>query len=217
MALEAKVRKQAQRRAKDAPAPVVRPDAVAETAAEHALVAETERNMKVMRKTLSQLGSVDAFELVYNGASFAQTVENIFTLSFLVKDGLVRLSKGQRGGVVAQLASRPEPADFASRSAEVMQFVLRLGVADWDAARERMPLEPRIPHRARITEHAGGATQATQAAATQGADAGEDDEDDDAPIATKRGKGKKRVAREESEEEEDGEDDEPIKPKSKRR
>ena len=225
------MRKVAQRRAKDPVAPMVRPDEVEDAAAgQQSMVAENARNLKVMRKVLQQLGVVDAMELVYNGASFAQTVENMFTLSFMVHGGLVMLTKGAGGNAVhAQLTERPTDAEFAARVAEASQFMLRFTYSDWDAAREHMPKEPRIPNREDINEQQKQyASQAAAAAAAAGAAADEEDEEAAAAPAAERGASKrkakapkqrgKRVAFEDEEDAEpDGDDDEEVMPAAKKR
>ena len=229
------MRKVAQRRAKDPVAPMVRPDEVEDAAAgQQSMVAENARNLKVMRKVLQQLGVVDAMELVYNGASFAQTVENMFTLSFMVHGGLVKLTKGAGGNAVhAQLTERPTDAEFAARVAEASQFMLRFTYSDWDAAREHMPKEPRIPNREDINEQQKQyASQAAAAAAAAAAGAAADEEDEEAAAApaAERGASKrkakapkqrgKRVAFEEEEEEDaepDCDDDEEVMPAAKKR
>jgi hypothetical protein len=49
---------------------------------------ETDRNMNVMWKVLEECGRpVPMTDLVLNPKDFAQTVENMFTLSFLVSPG----------------------------------------------------------------------------------------------------------------------------------
>ena len=168
ISVEPKARKATQRAAKtkDPVAPVVRPEEVEDAGAQtHSMVAETERNIKVMRRALTKLGVVDAMELVYNGESFAQTVENLFTLSFMVKDGLVKLTRGARGeSVQAQLVERPTAGDFASRAAEASQFMLRFTFADWQAAQARMPREPRISTRPNIQEQQRNAAAAAAVA-----------------------------------------------------
>lgn len=156
LSVDAKERKAAVRRAKDAAAPAVRPEEVGAggggiggTAAGAAQ--ETDRNIKAMSRALRSLpGPVDAFAFVYNGRCFAQTVENVFTLSFLVKDGLARLTRppgGGGGGVLVSASARPSSEEFSRGEAQLLQFVLRLDAADWAAAAGRMPPQPYIAHR----------------------------------------------------------------------
>ena len=46
---------------------------------------------------------IDYFELVINPQSYGHTIENIFHLAFLVKDGLVRIELSENGLPVVQL------------------------------------------------------------------------------------------------------------------
>jgi hypothetical protein len=174
------------------------------------MVAETERNIKVMRRALTKLGVVDAMELVFNGESFAQTVENLFTLSFMVKDGLVKLTRGARGeSVQAQLVERPTAADFASRAAEASQFMLRFTYADWQAAAARMPQEPRISTRPNIQEQQRNAAAAAAAAVAEPEEGAHGGARSKAPRPSAK---RTRFQGEEEELEEDAEDeeDEPV-------
>lgn len=52
--------------------------------ASHPPSQETDRNMEEMWRALQDGGRCPVAELVCNHRSFAQTVENMFTLSFLV-------------------------------------------------------------------------------------------------------------------------------------
>lgn len=232
-----KERKAAQRRPRDEKAPLARPDEVDDAVETGTAQAETERAMKAMRRVLrAHPGGVDALALCYNGGCFAQTVENLFTLSFLVKDGRVELKRapGDRGVLVTLAADQPVAEDFRSGKAAAMQFVFRLDVADWEAARGRMPQQPLMPHREPHAEtQAMQAPRQTQPRAPglpagrekRAAGAADDTTPDDVAVGKKstgaRKGGKKRRAGSDDEEEE-GDDDEPdeeeeIMPVSKRR
>ena len=219
-----KERKAAQRRPRDEKAPQARPDALDDALETGTAQAETERAIKAMRRVLrAHPGGVDAFTLCYNGGCFAQTVENLFTLSFLVKDGRVELKRGpgDRGVLVTMADEQPVAEDFRSGRAAAMQFVFRLDVADWEAARPRMPKQPLMPHREPHSE-AQAAKHPRAPALPSGreeraAGAADDTTPDDILAGNKSSGGRKaapraggkkrRAASEEAEEEEDDDDD----------
>lgn len=110
---------------------------------------ETDKNMEHMWKILSQQPESTAYmiELCLNYQSFAQTIENIFTLSFLVRDGRVALSNSPRGIVVTKAkAGQQDEQSQKKEDKERVQFVMALSMGEWqewknlvDASKTLMP------------------------------------------------------------------------------
>ncbi|KAL0461014.1 UNVERIFIED_CONTAM: Non-structural maintenance of chromosomes element 4B [Sesamum latifolium] len=65
------------------------------------VVSGTETNLFVMFEVLKKQKQVKVENLMLNRNSFAQTIENLFALSFLVKDGRVRIDLDETGSQVA--------------------------------------------------------------------------------------------------------------------
>ncbi|KAF8061152.1 NSE4A [Scenedesmus sp. PABB004] len=142
----------AQRRARQAVAARVEPiEAPLEQEGE---TQETDRWVEAMRAVTAAHPRARLAALVVNHSSFSQSVENLFALSFLVKDGWVRLEADGAQGLMAVRVARAahgaarrgadEPGGGAAR-----QFVFGLDAAAWRLMCAAVaPREALMPHRA---------------------------------------------------------------------
>lgn len=90
---------------------------------------ETTKNVIQICNLLEQKGRVNFFEFVINPKSFGQTVENIFYLSFLIRDGKVLLDE-EDGELMLERTDPPNEEDY-SHGITKKQLIMELDVETW--------------------------------------------------------------------------------------
>jgi hypothetical protein len=109
---------------------------------------DTDKNMTIMFNILGKKKRVQLENLVLNRRSFAQTVENLFALSFLAKDGRVEIIVDKSGSHFAMPRNAPDANVVMSGEVIYNHFVFRLDFKDWKLMSEMVPLgEELMPHR----------------------------------------------------------------------
>ncbi|KAL3533922.1 hypothetical protein ACH5RR_007443 [Cinchona calisaya] len=129
MNTEIKQRKPVIHRKRARPTESARPEDLDEVDTEEKT--DTDKNMATMFDILRRKRRVRLENLILNKKSFAQTVENLFALSFLVKDGRAEITLDEKGAHL--VAPRNAAAASAVHSGEVSysHFVLRFDFRDW--------------------------------------------------------------------------------------
>lgn len=100
---------------------------------------ETDRNMEEMWRTLGRQPESIArlVDLVLNYKSYAQSLENLFTLSFLVRDARVELKECEERGILVvkkeiKKGTGGGSKDKAAQEAQRVQFVMRMDMDTWE-------------------------------------------------------------------------------------
>lgn len=107
MSIKAKERKARIHRQRESVAELVEPEKMQEVAKREDIDRQTDKMMEVMMRVLkAESQPIPFVELVLNHDSFAQTIENIFALSFLVKDKRVDFSQDEELGVMVSWKHR---------------------------------------------------------------------------------------------------------------
>ncbi|WJX78665.1 hypothetical protein P8452_61860 [Trifolium repens] len=108
---------------------------------------DTDKNMLTMFNILRNNRLVKLENLVLNRNSFAQTVENLFTLSFLVKDGRAEIKVDKAGCHLVSPRNAPAAKSVASKDVALSHFVFRLDYNDWKMMVRSIVGEELMPHR----------------------------------------------------------------------
>ncbi|KAL5720855.1 hypothetical protein ACHQM5_013485 [Ranunculus cassubicifolius] len=92
---------------------------------------ETDKNIATMFDILKKRRSVKLECLVLNRDSFAQTVENLFALSFLAKDGRICINVGDNNCHLVSPRNAPASKNVTSKEVSNSHFLFRLDFQDW--------------------------------------------------------------------------------------
>nr|CAB3481405.1 unnamed protein product [Digitaria exilis] len=121
---------------------------------------DTDKNVVVMFGLLKNHKSVKLEHLILNRQSFAQTAENLFALSFLVKDGRAEIDVVDNGDYFVAPRNAPTAKLIGSREVINSQFVFRFDTQDWKIMKRMVkPGQELMPHR---SNYCGGEYKNTQ-------------------------------------------------------
>ncbi|EOA32460.1 hypothetical protein CARUB_v10015737mg [Capsella rubella] len=109
---------------------------------------DTDNNMAMMFSILGKNKRVKFENLVLNRKSFAQTVENVFALSFLVKDGRVEINVDKDGSHFVVPRNAPDGNVVMSGEVVYSHYVLRFDYKDWKQMSTMVAVgDELMPHR----------------------------------------------------------------------
>ncbi|KAL5066630.1 hypothetical protein RYX36_017517 [Vicia faba] len=109
---------------------------------------DTDKNMSTMFNLLRENKKVQLEYLILNRFSFAQTVENLFALSFLVKDGRAEINMDKNHSHYVSPKNAPAANAVMSKEVSYTHFVFRYDYNDWKIMKDLVPDGKELmPHR----------------------------------------------------------------------
>ncbi|KAG6411452.1 hypothetical protein SASPL_129534 [Salvia splendens] len=147
---ELKRRKTVLRRMRAKPARNIRPEELDEK--DHDKTT-TDKNMATIFNILRKNRKAKLENLMLNRKSFAQTVENLFALSFLIKDGRTEISVDDSGRHLVSPKNAPSADAIQSGESVYSHFIFRYDYNDWKSMLDSVAAgEELMPHRADVNE-----------------------------------------------------------------
>ncbi|KII93112.1 hypothetical protein PLICRDRAFT_170895 [Plicaturopsis crispa FD-325 SS-3] len=108
---------------------------------------ETTKNVIAIISRQGRNG-INLFQLVINPNDFAQSVENVFHLSFLIRDGIASLETNESGEPTVYEMETPTIDQREQGISKRQQLVLEFDMATWERAIAVFGItEPKIPQR----------------------------------------------------------------------
>jgi hypothetical protein len=116
----------------------------------------TDEQIALIAQILARKKKVTFFRFCLNPESFAQSIENVFYVSFLVRDNLVLLEDSDEG-LMLSFVGAPQRDQEARESWERVQMIATMDYEGWQGLIRKYDItEPMIPTRAEFTAHSGG-------------------------------------------------------------
>ncbi|KAI8910936.1 Nse4 C-terminal-domain-containing protein [Gorgonomyces haynaldii] len=114
---------------------------------------ETSNNVMMIHKRLTQVEPISIFKFVVNPHSFSQTVENVFYLSFLVRDGRVAIEESDEGELIVSTSEPPTEEDMQESDCSKLQNILILDYETWNDMIQAFDIkESIIPNRQPVAD-----------------------------------------------------------------
>ncbi|CAE6461321.1 unnamed protein product [Rhizoctonia solani] len=108
---------------------------------------ETSENIKLVYRRLEECQRINFFKFVINPTSFGQSVENMFYVSFMIRDAKIAFEVTD-GEPFIYACEPPDQNDYAEGGIQKRQLVMELDVATWKRAIEVFNItEATIPTR----------------------------------------------------------------------
>ncbi|QRV79450.1 non-structural maintenance of chromosome element 4 [Ceratobasidium sp. AG-Ba] len=97
---------------------------------------ETSENIKAVYKRLEQCQRINFFKFIINPHSFGQSVENMFYVSFMIRDAKIAFELDDSGEPMIFACDPPEQEQYDTGEIVKRQLVMELDVATWKRAIE---------------------------------------------------------------------------------
>ncbi|KFX99317.1 hypothetical protein O988_03940 [Pseudogymnoascus sp. VKM F-3808] len=121
-------------------------------------ISDEEVTILMRKHGLNADGGMDLFRFVINPRSFGQTVENMFYVSFLIRDGKAAITVDENGLPFLGEAEPLGRAEAVKKDVSKHQAIFAIDMATWEELIEVFDIrEPIIEHREEVVQRAVGA------------------------------------------------------------